>query len=88
MVDVLCNYSYIIYLLKWVFGGLFCWAKGLSKVIQHLLTFFVLTMEALSTKLDTIMHSPQFRFHPKCSDLRINHVMFTDDLCVQLLENL
>ncbi|XP_020243132.1 uncharacterized protein LOC109821353 [Asparagus officinalis] len=41
---------------------------------------FILSMEYLSRKLRVLKNDRLFKFHPKCSQLNITHLIFADDL--------
>lgn len=62
--------------------GYFTGAKGLGQgnPISHYL--FILIMESFSNMLDAQVLRSGFVFHPRCSEMRISHVIFADDLFV------
>ncbi|XP_074304500.1 secreted RxLR effector protein 78-like [Silene latifolia] len=41
---------------------------------------FVLSMEVLSRQLRTMCNLPGVSYHPKCSRLKLTHLVFADDL--------
>ncbi|XP_020253930.1 uncharacterized protein LOC109830996 [Asparagus officinalis] len=41
---------------------------------------FILGMEYLSRSLNSLKNDRLFKFHPRCSKLKITHLIFTDDL--------
>jgi len=43
---------------------------------------FVLSMEYFTRLMKTASSNPQFAFHPSCSALKLNHLMFTDDVLI------
>ncbi|XP_074291947.1 uncharacterized protein LOC141618764 [Silene latifolia] len=43
---------------------------------------FVLSMEVLSRYLRTLCDKPLVSYHPKCSKLKLNHLIFADDLMI------
>ncbi|XP_049398963.1 uncharacterized protein LOC125862883 [Solanum stenotomum] len=43
---------------------------------------FVLVMEYLSMLLKSMSYLPDFKFHPMCKDIRLNHLVFADDLMI------
>ncbi|XP_074313687.1 uncharacterized protein LOC141648877 [Silene latifolia] len=43
---------------------------------------FVLNMEVLSRYLRTLCDKPLISYHPKCSRLKLNHLIFADDLMI------
>ncbi|XP_074290572.1 uncharacterized protein LOC141617289 [Silene latifolia] len=43
---------------------------------------FVLSMEVLSRQLRRLYLLPQVSFHPKCAKLKLNHLVFADDLMI------
>ncbi|XP_074276943.1 uncharacterized protein LOC141600598 [Silene latifolia] len=43
---------------------------------------FVLSMEVISTYLRTLCDKPLVSYHPKCSRLKLNNLIFADDLMV------
>lgn len=43
---------------------------------------FVRVMEYLSRILTKMGQLPDFRFHPMCKKLKLNHLIFPDDLMI------
>lgn len=43
---------------------------------------FVMVMEYLSRTLRIIGDLPDFRYHYKCKDMKMNHLIFADDLMI------
>ncbi|XP_020272153.1 uncharacterized protein LOC109847328 [Asparagus officinalis] len=41
---------------------------------------FILGIEYLSRNFDMLRNDRDFKYHPKCSKLKITHLIFTDDL--------
>ncbi|XP_020245193.1 uncharacterized protein LOC109823321 [Asparagus officinalis] len=41
---------------------------------------FILGMEYLSRSLDMLQEDRSFKYHPRCSELKITHLIFADDL--------
>ncbi|XP_047250114.1 uncharacterized protein LOC107876864 [Capsicum annuum] len=62
--------------------GYFPGKRGLRQgdLISSLL--FVLITEYLSRTLKSMSDLPDFKFHPMCTDLRLTHLVFADDLMI------
>lgn len=60
----------------------FAGKKGLRQGDSISLYLFILVMEVLSKKLENSVYQRKFRLHPKCSDPRLTHLLFTDDLLI------
>ncbi|XP_057523904.1 uncharacterized protein LOC130803721 [Amaranthus tricolor] len=45
-------------------------------------------MEYLSRTLNLASEDPEFKFHPRCSNLKLNHLAFADDLMMFCKGNL
>ncbi|XP_020245132.1 uncharacterized protein LOC109823260 [Asparagus officinalis] len=60
--------------------GYFQGARGLRQGDPLSPYLFVIGMEYLSMKLNTLKGDKLYRFHPKCSRLKITHLAFADDL--------
>ncbi|XP_020242621.1 uncharacterized protein LOC109820840 [Asparagus officinalis] len=60
--------------------GYFQGARGLRQGDPLSPYLFVIGMEYLSRKLSSLNTDKCFRFHPKCSKLKITHLVFADDL--------
>ncbi|XP_074265635.1 putative mitochondrial protein AtMg01250 [Silene latifolia] len=43
---------------------------------------FVLGMEILSRSLRRVCDQPQVSYHPKCSKIKLTHLIFADDLMI------
>ncbi|XP_074305594.1 putative mitochondrial protein AtMg01250 [Silene latifolia] len=43
---------------------------------------FVLSMEILSRQLRTMCQPPNVSYHPKCSRIKLTHLVFADDLMI------
>ena len=41
---------------------------------------FIIVMEAFSRSLSVAAHRQEFLFHPKCKDINLTHLCFTDDI--------
>jgi len=59
--------------------GFFSGACGPRKGDPLSLYLFVSCMEVLSRGLDLVTKSKSFHFHPKCSCISLNHLIFVDD---------
>lgn len=63
-------------------AGFFAGKKGLRQGDSISSYLFILVMEALSKLLEKSATEGDFRLHPNCSDPRIIHLLFADDLLV------
>ena len=68
--------------------GYFKGEKGLRQADPISPYLFILVMEAFSCTLDKKVQHTGFIFHPKCEELKINHVIFTDDLFIMCGANI
>lgn len=73
--------SYSIF-LNGCLEGYFKGAKGLRQGDLISPYLFILVMEVFSCMLDNQVQLPGFKFHPKCAELKISHVVFANDLFV------
>ncbi|XP_020243586.1 uncharacterized protein LOC109821843 [Asparagus officinalis] len=60
--------------------GYFHGARGLRQGDPLSLYLFIIGMKFLSRRLNTLKDDSSFKYHPKCSRLKINHLIFADDL--------
>lgn len=62
--------------------GYFKAQKGLRQGDHISPYIFVLTMEILSRLLRDAANSDEFKWHPKCSRVKLSHLLFADDLLI------
>lgn len=60
--------------------GFFQGRKGLRQGDPMLPLLFVICMDYLSRILKQIGENRKFKFHHKCKSLKLNHLVFADDL--------
>lgn len=63
-------------------AGFFGGKKGLRQGDSISPYLFIMVMEVLSKLVENASLRNQFRIHPKCSEPRITHLLFADDLLV------
>lgn len=62
--------------------GYFAGKRGLSQGDPISPLLFVMIIEYLSRVLTKMEQLPDFRFHPMCKKIRLNHLCFADDLMI------
>ncbi|XP_010691913.1 uncharacterized protein LOC104905161 [Beta vulgaris subsp. vulgaris] len=73
--------TYIFIDAQWDNAWLFFNSKrGLRQGDPMSLPLFVICMEYLSRILQQVSGLPQFHFHPRYKDIKLNHICFADDL--------
>ena len=61
-------------------AGFFASKRGLRKGDPLSLLLFIITMEAFSRSLSVASQRQEFEFHPKCEEVNLTHLCFTDDI--------
>ena len=65
-------------------GAIFKGGRGMKRGGPLSPLLFVLSMEYFTRLMMTTGNNPYFAFHPSCSPLKLNHLMFADDVMIFL----
>lgn len=83
IMECVCSTSFSVNCNEAIYGH-FAGKKGIRQGDHVSPLLFVMVIEYFSRLMSMVVDLPDFRYHPLCKNLKLNHLCFADDLMISV----